>query len=180
MGAYDGHRTASGNVGRHSRPQPARRNAMQQNVAENPQEKTAPRLQPLASCTQRECESSGSEDQTLKVLKPGRKHTDKSDLIRQADAGANHIVSALVLSICWASFVQNPPRNPTHNVTPAGPASDSGGTCGPKRTSRLQGYRRRRVHHSRSSGLRSGGALFRVSGLPITSTRRGLRAGWGR
>jgi len=51
MGAYDGHRTASGNVGRHSRPQPARRNAMQQNVAENPQEKTAPRLQPPVGLT---------------------------------------------------------------------------------------------------------------------------------
>jgi hypothetical protein len=51
MGAYDGHRTASGNVGRHSRPQQARRNAMQQNVVENPQEKTAHRLQPPVGLT---------------------------------------------------------------------------------------------------------------------------------
>ena len=31
-----------------------------------------------------------------------------------AHAGAIHIVSTLVLSTCWASFVQNQPRNPTH------------------------------------------------------------------
>jgi len=41
-------------------------------------------------------------------------------------------------------------------------------------------YRRHRVHRSRSSGLRSGGALFRASGLRITSPRRGLRAESGR
>ena len=38
----------------------------------------------------------------------------RSDLNTQADAGAPHIVSTLVLSICWASFVQDQPRNPTH------------------------------------------------------------------
>ena len=37
-------------------------------------------------------------------------------------------------------------------------------------------YRRHRVHHSQSRGLRSGGARFRVSGLPITSPREGLPA----
>ena len=153
MGAYDGHRTASGNVGRHSRPQPARRNAMQQNVAENPQEKTAPRLQPPVGLT------------STRRLMPAR------------PISFQRLYSQYV-GLCL--YKTHPGGQQVRMSLPQGRRVTRVEPAGRKGHPVCRRYRRHRVHHSQSRGLRSGGARFRVSVPPITSPRRGLRAESGR
>ena len=162
MSTYKGHRTASGDVRRHSRPL-VRRGFVHF---------VRPGKLRQARFNRRSSAFIGGQYGVLVFASDRRKSTSgrRGAATRwQADAGANHIASALV-SICWASFVQNTPRNPTHNVTPAGPASDSGGTAAGRKGHPVQRRRRHnRVHNPKGLRLRSRGAIFGVK-MPLRAS----------